>query len=256
MSLVRATATGNLTQALDQELRRVSAALKRAVTTTGQQVQAELRAQARGAGFKDGGRSVANAWRLRTYPAPGIAPTTLKPAALIWSRMPDVVQAFDKGVVVRPRKRRYLAWPTGYNAARGRRNASSRGGLRVTPEQMIAAGKRGEAFVLPLERARSSNHHADAPRALWCLRVAGAYGTTKRSRKRVSLFVNTSTEVLTGKVKGLQQRRREILKQGFVPMFFLFKEVRLRKRLDIEAVRFRAPRWFAQNAVRELASGR
>lgn len=244
MSLVKFAATGNLRAGLDQELRRVSGALRRAVTTTGQQVQDELRSQARGAGFKDGGRSMANAWRLKIYPQPGRAPTTLKPAALVFSKMPDLASAFDRGVTVRPKGRKYLSFPTGYNAAGGRRNAGRRGGLRVTPEQMIAAGKRGEAFVLPLD--------GQPGRALWCLRVAGAYGTTQRTRKRLRLFVNTATEVATGKVKGLQAKRRDLLKQGFVPMFFLMKSVTLRKRLDIDAVRHRAPRWFAANAVREL----
>jgi len=77
--------------------------------------------------------------------------------------------------------------------------------------------------------------------------------TTKRTRKRLRLFVNTATEVVTGRVKGLQGKRRDILQQGFVPMFFLMKSVTLRKRLDTEAVRHRAPSWFARNAVRELA---
>ena len=245
MILVKATATGNLTQALDLELRRVAAALRRAVQTTGHQVQDDLRAQSRAAGHRDGGKSLANAWRLKIYPAPGIGPKTLHPAAHVTTRMPDAAHAFDKAVTIRPRKGKYLAWPTGYNAIGGRRNASRRGGLRVTPEQMIAAGKRHEAFVLPVKGRPG--------RALWCLRVAAAGGTTKRTRNRLRLFVGTSTEVGTGRAKGAAARKRELLKQGFVPMFFLARQVSLRKSLDIEAVRHRAPRWFAANAVRELA---
>lgn len=244
MSLIRATVTGNLGKALDQELLRVSAALKRAVNRTGQQVQAELRTQARASGFRDGGKAIANAWRLETYPKAGRGPRTLRPAALVYSKMPAVVEAFERGATVTAKGGEYLAWPTGYNAAMGRRNAGRRGGLRVTPEQMIAAGKRGEAFVLPSK----SN-----PRVrLWCLRVAGAYGITKRTRNRLRLFVGTATEVATGNRKGLQQRRREILAQGFVPMFFLARQVSLRKRLTVEQVRARAPGWFAANAVAEL----
>ena len=244
MSLIRAAATGNLRAGLDQELRKVSAALRRAVTSTGAEVQAELRAQARGAGFKDGGRAVANAWRLQVFPRPGVGPKTLRPAALVWSRMPDIVTAFDRGAVIRAKGGKYLAFPTGYNAARGRRNAGSRGGVRVTTDQMMQAGRRGEAFVLPSK----SN-----PRVkLWCLRVAETRGVTQRTRNRVRLFVNQSTEVVTGRVRGLQAKRREVLKQGFVPMFFLMRQVSLRKRLDIDGVRSRAPRQFAAHAVREL----
>jgi hypothetical protein len=243
--LVRATVTGNLTQALDLEVRRVAAALRRAVTTTGQQVQAELRAQARGAGFTDGGRAIANAWRLKVYPRPGIGPKTLRPAAHVTSNMPDVVSAFDKGATVQAKGGRYLAFPTGYNAGGGRRNAGRRGGLRVTPDQMMQAGKRGEAFVLPSKTN---------PRVrLWCLRVAGATGTTKRTRNRLRLFVGAATEVATGSRKGAAARRREILAQGFVPMFFLMRQVSLRKRLSIDQVRARAPGRFARNAIAELS---
>jgi hypothetical protein len=245
MTFLRAAITGSLVQAMDGEVRRVSAALRRAVTTTGQQVQAELRAQARGAGFKDGGRAIANTWRLNIYPRPGVGPKTLRPAAHVISRMPNVVTAFDRGAPIRAKGGKYLAFPTGYNAGGGRRGGARRGGLRVTPEQMMAAGKRGEAFVLPSK----SN-----PRVrLWCLRVAGAFGTTKRTRNRLRLFVGASTEVGTARGKGATARRAEILKQGFVPMFFLMRQVSLRKRLDVEAVRRRAPRLFAAQAVRELS---
>lgn len=244
MTLVRATVTGNLGSALQSEMRRVSGALRRAVTTAGQQTQAELREQARSAGFRDGGRAVANAWRLAIYPPPGRAPTTLKPAALVYSRMPDVVQAFDKGATIRAKGRKYLAFPTGFNAGGGRRNAGRRAGLRVTPEQMIQAGRRGEAFVLPSKTKQGQ--------ALWCLRIT----QENRTKRRVQLFVGRGVEVATGRRKGLQQRRRELLKQGFIPMFFLLRQVSLRKRLNTDQVRARAGVRFASAAVRELASGR
>lgn len=253
MSLVKFVVTGSVQKGIAQERARVSAAMRRAVTTTGQQAQAAVRAQSRGTGFKDGGRALANAWRMKVYP-PASSTITLRPAALVWSRMPDVVAAFDRGSsvgsavqgeVIYAKRKKYLTFPTGYNAQGGRRNAGRRGGLRVTPEQMIEAGRRGEAFVLPIG-GRSG-------RALWCLRVAGAYGITKRTRTRLRLFVNRSTEVVTGKVKGLAKKRRDILKQGFVPMFFLMRSVVLRKRLDVEAVRTAASRWYGINLSRELA---
>lgn len=136
---------------------------------------------------------------------------------------------------------KYMAFPTGYNATRGRRSAGSRGGVRVTTDQMMQAGARGEAFVL-----KTSNPNA----SLWCLRVAAAY--TKKRRLR--LFVGTSTEVVTGKVKGLQGVRAGVLAKGFVPMFFLMRQVTLRRRLNVEQVRARAPGMFAANARRELAA--
>lgn len=245
MTLLRATVTGNLTAAMDGEVKRVAAGLRRAVAATGKQVQTELRAQARGAGFKDGGRAIANTWRLAVYPRPGVGPKTLRPAAHVTSRMPDVVTAFDKGATITASGRNYLAWPTGYNAGGGRRSAGRRAGLRVTPDQMAQAGKRGEAFVL---------HSKTNPGIrLWCLRVAAATGTTKRSRNRLRLIVGSATEVATASRKGAAARRRELLAQGFVPMFFLAPSVRLRKRLDIAAIRRRAPAIFAALATAELA---
>lgn len=243
---LRAAITGNLGKAMDAQVVSVARALRRAVATAGAQVQAELRAQVRGAGFKDGGRAIANAWRLRVYPRPGVGPRTLKPAATIYSNMPDVATAFDKGVTITAKGGKYLAFPTGFNSAGGRRGAGRRAGLRVTTDQMVQAGGRGEAFVLPLR--------GKPRRALWCLRVAAATGTSRRTRNRLRLFVNKSTEVATGRVKGLQQRRKDILKQGFVPMFFLTRRVTLRKRLNIAAVRAKAPRVLSTDATAELAA--
>ena len=240
---VRAAVFGRLKPAMQAEVRAVAGALRRAVTTTGAEVQIELRTQARSAGFKDGGRSIANAWRLNLYPAGGVAPTTFKPAALIWSRMPTVVDAFDRGAQIVARGRKYLAFPTGNNAIGGRR-AGRRGGLRITPAQMIQAGRRGEAFVLP-SKSRPGT-------ALWCLRVAAATGTSRRTRNRLRLFVCGGTEVLTGHRKGQAQRRQDALAQGFVPMFLLMRRVSLRKRLDVAGVRARVPGWFARNAIAEL----
>jgi hypothetical protein len=237
---LKAAITGNLRAALQAEVRQVAGAMRRAVTTAGQQAQSELRAQARGAGFKDGGRSMANAWRLQIFPPQGRAPDTLRPAALVYSRMPTVAEAFDKGAIVTPRRSRYLAWPTGYNAALGRRQAGRRGGLRVTPAQMIQAGKRGEAFVLETKNPGVK---------LWCLRIT----QENRNKKRLRLFVGRGVEVVTGKVKGLQQTRRDVLKKGFVPMFFLSKQVALRKRLNIAAVRSRAGAMYARAATAELS---
>jgi hypothetical protein len=118
---VRAAVFGRLREAMKAEVRAVASGLRRAVTATGREVQSELRAQARSAGFKDGGRSIANAWRLNVYPRQGIGTRTLRPAALVSSRMPEVVDAFDSGKTIMARGGKYMAFPTGYNASRGRR---------------------------------------------------------------------------------------------------------------------------------------
>ena len=230
--------------AMEEEIVAIAAALRRAVARTGRQVQQELRAQARAGGFKDGGRAIANAWRLRTYPAEGTAPRTWRPAALVYSNAPDIAEAFDKGVPIVAKGKRWLAFPTGWNAIRGRRGASSRGGLRVTPEQMMAA--KGDAFVI-----RSKSNPAVR---LWCLRVREARGLSRRGRNRIRLWAGPA-EVLSGNRKGRQQAASDLLVQGFVPMFMLMERVSVRKRLDIGAVRARAAGLLASNVAAELRSG-
>jgi hypothetical protein len=113
--------------------------------------------------------------------------------------------------------------------------------LRVTPAQMQAA--RREAFVI-----RSKSNPSIW---LWCLRVRAASGIARRSR-RLRLFVLPNAEILNGRRRGQQQRAREILAQGFVPMFFLLRQVSLRKRLDVAGVRRRAPGILARALAAEL----
>ncbi len=242
---LHATIQGSLLDQMKAEVREVSAGLRRAVDRTGKQVQTLVRQQAKAAGFRDGGRAIANSWRLKTFPRPGTA--TFNPAAEVASNMPLAVETFDKGATVTVKRREWLVWPTGFNATAGRRNAGRGGGMRVTPEQMLHAS-RGEAFVI---RARHN------PRiALWCLRVRAATGLRrggKRGAGRLRLFVGGhNVEVATGKVKGQGKWRQSLLRQGFVPMFFMAKKVTLRKRLDLEGVRRSAAGLLATNVAQEL----
>lgn len=234
MTFLRATITGNLRKAMDGEVRRVAASLKRAVTTTGQQVQTELRAQARGAGFKDGGKAVANAWRLEVFPRQ--TNNTFRPAASVNSRMAEVVDIFDKGASVTVKHHKYLAIPTPINRTSARRTNRGQYPVRVTALEMFRLG----GFIRPTSNPRVR---------LWCLPIRSE--TSKRGRVRV--FAGQYTQVLTGNKKGAQAARLAYVAQrAFVPMFFLMRQVTLRKRLNIEQVRRRAPGQFAANAVREL----
>lgn len=231
---------GTVSDAMKAEARAVAAGLRRAVEQTGRQVQEELRAQVRAAGFSDGGRAMANAWRLKTFPSTGVV--TFHPAALVFSKMPEAVQAFDRGEPIVARNRKYLALPTAYNARRGRRGAGGRGGVRVSTQDMMAAG--GQAFVIPARTHRGVY--------LWCLRVNEARGLKRRGRNRIRLFVGNATEVLTGHRKGQQEVAREVLARGFVPMFVLVRLVVPRKRLDVDAVRDQAVPLLLANVLAEL----
>jgi len=243
MAFASAAIRDGIRAAMDEEIMAVAAGLRQAIERTGRQVQQELRAQARAGGFRDGGRTIANAWRLRVYPDAGTAPRTWRPAALVFSNAPDIVDAFDKGVPIIAKGKHWLAFPTSWNALRGRRGASSRGGVRVTPAQMIAA--RGDAFVI---RAKSN----PAVR-LWCLRVREARGLSRRGRNRIRLWAGPA-EVLTGNRRapagGPRPARPRV--RADVPA----DEARpLRKRLDIATVRARAAGLLAGNVVAELRRG-
>lgn len=235
------TFSGQVSKIMQAEARAVSDGLRRAVTRAGQEVQTLLRDQARGTGFKDGGRALANAWRLKAFPTANVM--TFHPAALVMSKTPEIVNAFDQGQPITVKRHKYMAFPTGFNAIGGRRNASRRGGLRVSTSEMLAA--KGQAFVIPSKKNRLA--------ALWCLRVKEARGLKKSGKNRVRLFVGDAVEVMTGHRKGQQQAARETLARGFVPMFILVRQVNPRKRLDVDAVRDRADSMLMANVLVELS---
>jgi hypothetical protein len=239
MMRIHAAVTGNLRKALDDEVIRAASALRRAVTTAGKQTQDDLRAQARGAGFADGGRAVANSWRLDVFPTAGVGKRSLRPAANVKTRMAEVVDIFEKGAVVRAKGRKYLAIPTPVNRTSSRRTNKGRYPVRVTPQEMFRAG----GFIRPTRNPRVQ---------LWCLPLRSE--TTKRGRIR--LFAGQYARVLTGNRKGGEAARRDYAAQRkFVPMYFLMTHVALRKRLNVAAIRDRAGTRFASAAVAELTRG-
>lgn len=211
---------GRFADQTDAALLTVAARLRRAVHGVARQAQQDLRAQARAGGFRDGGRAIANAWRLELYPPAGRGQRSLGPAAVVRSKAPLLVEAFDRGAVIQAKRRKFLAIPTEVNRLR-RRGAGNQRQVRVTPQEMIRSG---QAFLRPLKGRPGS--------FLWCLKVEAR--TSKRGRLR--LFAARYAEVYTGRVKGLQARRREVAERGFVVMFVLLNRVTLRKRLDFKAV--------------------
>jgi hypothetical protein len=69
---------------------------------------------------------------------------------------------------------------------------------------------------------------------LWCLPVAqGEARISARGRKTRALVAGGVVQVATGMDRG-RLRRKDALKQGFVPMFILLREVRLAKRIDLD----------------------
>ena len=224
---IKAIIKGDLKKAMQDRVATTAARIRTAVARTGRAVQDQLRAQARSAGFRDGGRALANSWRLRVYPARTSQPT-FRPAALVYSKAPRLVDAFDRGATITTKSGKYLAIPTPANIIPGR--GSKGRNVRVTPQQMMAASRRGDVFVL-------KSRHA-AGRALWCLKVREGRSLSRRGRNTLRLFAG-NVRVLTGSRKGAQAALRRVLDRGFLPMFFLQRSATLRKRLNTAEIRAR-----------------
>lgn len=206
---------------MEEELRAGQDAARAAIQQVGQEAQAALRDQARRA-FPRAGERMARTWRMQVFPRPGVR--TLRPTALISSRSPVIADAFDRGALIRAKSGKFLAIPTGYNRMGGRNGNKP----RVTTKQMTQYRK--QAFVIPIKGTQNK---------LWCLRTSEAQS---RSRARITrqVIAGNTTRVGTGRgtIAGLRpaQGRALLLKQGFVPMFVLLKQVQLNKRFDTAAV--------------------
>lgn len=212
---IRAQIVGDLRRVLAAEVRAGERAAMATMQAETKAVQEELRQQVRAAfGAKASG--VAGAWRTRVFPS---GRTSLRPAGLVWTKVPNIVDAFERGATIRPiGGSKFLTIPTGFNRVGGRRG----GKPRVTPAQMVASKK---AFLRPFKSGRGF---------LWCLPVQANAGAASRSARR-GLLAGGITTVATGKDRG-RLRRKEVLAQGFVPMFLLLRQVKLGKKFDLLGV--------------------
>ena len=209
-----AQVTGNIAEYMKLETEGGARAASRVMGEETRRLQLDLRGQVNAA-FGPKGRGIGNAWRARTFPRR----PSLGAAGLVWSKVPAIVDAFEKGAVIRPKGgKKFLAIPTGFNADRGRRGRSN-GGMRVTPRQMVASK---QAFMRPFKSGKGF---------VWCLPLKKGEQTGKKRRTR--LMAGGVAEVGTGNRKGREAWARGLLAQGMVPMFILTPAVKLPKRLDI-----------------------
>jgi hypothetical protein len=207
-----AAIVGDLRQVLAAEVRAGERAAMSAVRAETEQVKAELRKQVTSS-FGGNARGVANAWRSQVFPTSG---ESLRPAGLVFTKLPNVIDAFERGVTIRPKGgRKFLAIPTGFNRQGGRRGAKP----RVTPTQMVAS-KQG--FLRPFKSGRGF---------VWCLPVRQGERT---GRRRAPLIAGGIAAVATSRRKGAAAWQQSLLAQGFVPMFLLLPQVTLAKRLDVK----------------------
>ncbi|WP_439580638.1 DUF6441 family protein [Elioraea sp.] len=218
----------SLTRILEQEVRAGERAVTRGVRAETERLKTELRQQVVSA-FGARGRGIANAWRARMFPQSG---ESLGAAGIVWTKVPSIVDAFERGATIRARGSRYLAIPTGFNAPQGRRGR----GMRVTPQQMVASR---QAFLRPFRSGRGF---------VWCLPVRQG---ERIGRKRAPLIAGGLAAVATGNRRGAARWQAELLRQGFVPMFLLVPQVQLTKRLDVRGAGNRALARLPAAIVRE-----
>jgi hypothetical protein len=215
-----ATLGASLKKLLEQEVRAGERAVTRGVRSETERLKGELRQQVVAA-FGARGRGIANAWRARVFPQSG---ESLGAAGIVWTKVPGIVDAFERGATIRARGGRFLAIPTGFNAPQGRRGR----GMRVTPQQMVASR---QAFLRPMKERPGG--------FVWCLPVRQG---ERVGRRRAPLIAGGLVEVARRKMRSATRAawHRELLEQGFVPMFLLVPQVQLAKRLDVRGAGHRA----------------
>lgn len=201
MRLVAAL-TGDLAKILEAERKAGEVAVTAAVRTAGTGLKLELRRQVVSAGL---GERLANAWQQSNYPAGG---ASLGAAALVRSKAPTIFAAFNAGAVIRRNGGRWLAIPT---ANVPRMPGARGGGKRMSPVDVEAHFNAELRFVEPRGGKRSALLVLD----------------------QVTLSISRKT----GKVRGVRRATKGRPARGKVSvvMFVLVPQVRLRKRLDVEA---------------------
>jgi hypothetical protein len=170
-------------------------------------LKGELRADVTDAGL---GQRLANTWRGRTYPEGAFS---LESASFVWSKAPNIVDAFDRGVTIRSQRGFWLAIPAaaagvkGISATSAMKRITPGGWERRTGVRLRFIYRRGRPSLLVADNARLSKKGLARPNI--GRTRAGAQFTRLKGRSTVVVFI-------------------------------LVPQVTLRKRLDIVSI---AQRW-------------
>ncbi len=184
---------GDFVEITGSSIAEGKSAVTRGVAAAGAGLQADWRAQIAAAGL---GPKLARTIRRKVYPQSG---TSLRAAALVWSKASEIVDAFDRGALIRSADGFWLAIPL---AAAGARGA---GGKRITPGGWEQRTGRLLRFVY--RRGRPSLLVADDAR----LNSRGLAASKGGRRRRDGTLTGAQT----------------------VPVFLLVPQVKLAKRLDL-----------------------
>lgn len=191
---IEADIDGDLRLQMAGEILAAERAVTKGVGRAGKELQGAWRGDVMRAGL---GKRLANTIRFRGYPE---GEESIRAAALVWTRAPDIVHAFDAGVLIRSKAVFWLAIPL---PAAGVRI----GDKRMTPGLWEARTGRRLRFVY--RRGRPSLLVADDSR------ISGTSGLALP--------------------RGGRRRRDGILSGAqTVPIFLLVPQVRMPKKLDID----------------------
>lgn len=102
---IGATIDGDLAAIATEILQEAEAAVTRGVFAAGRGLRDDWRGQVRASGL---GIRLANTVRQANFPRSG---TSLRAASLVWTKAPDILHAFDGGVLIRGKDGLWLAIP-------------------------------------------------------------------------------------------------------------------------------------------------
>ncbi len=146
---------------MQAEVEAAERAVTAGVSEAATRLQMDWRAQITGAAL---GRGLANSIRKKMYPTTG---ASIRAAAVVYSNASNVVDAFDRGVLIRSKTGFWLAIPT---AAAGKKGV---GNKRITPcgweqrtgQRLRFVYRRGQPSLLVAEARLSSKGRAVASRS-------------------------------------------------------------------------------------------
>ncbi len=134
---------GSMKKDMEQELSCLEKAVMSGVKKAGEGLKLELRSQVMGAGLS---QKLANTWRLQFYENKKV-----DAASLVYSKAPEVISSFDKGVVIKSGSGIWLAIPTANAPKKGI------GGKRINPTNFPTDRLGNLRFVYRKGRENSSS---------------------------------------------------------------------------------------------------
>ncbi|WP_126541238.1 DUF6441 family protein [Oharaeibacter diazotrophicus] len=204
---------GRLDDYMESRVALAKSGMMKAAALAGRTVVGRLRADVLSAGL---GPRIANTWRANVHPSRGAS--SLRPTVYIYSKEPQIVEAFETGPTIRARKGGVYLWvPT--------ENVPRLGRKRMTPEDVENRFNTDFDIVPALTR----------PGVYYALMTL-VRAKSGRGYRRAS----------TGRTRAGRQAER-------VVMFVLVRQVRLRKRTDVAGIVVTAQREWTDIVARSLA---